>query len=89
VKKILVVILIVSALLCVGCGNRRFSLGIGSELNYRFASIYTPDGNIVHSGTLKSWKDYDDSTVDLWFEDGYKFLAHSSNVIMSNKPIVY
>jgi hypothetical protein len=86
-KKLMVVFLIVSALLCVGCGNRRISLGIGSELNYSFAAVYSPDGAIVHSGALDSWKDHEDATVDLWFEDGYKFLAHSMNVVMSNKPI--
>jgi hypothetical protein len=31
-----------------------------------------------------SWKDHEDATVDLGFEDGYKFLAHSMNVVMSN-----
>jgi hypothetical protein len=86
-KKLMAVILIVSALLCMGCGNRRFSLGIGSELNYSFAAVYAPDGAIVHSGSLDSWKDHEDATVDLWFEDGYKFLAHSMNVVMSNKLI--
>jgi hypothetical protein len=73
--------------LFVSCRNRRFSLPIGSELNYNFATVYAPDGHIVHSGELDSWKDHEDATVDLWFEDGYKFLAHSMNVVMSNTPI--
>jgi hypothetical protein len=86
-KKLLAFLLIAIALLCTACGNRRFSLGIGTELNYSFAVVYAPDGGIVHSGALDSWKDHEDATVDLWFEDGYKFLAHSMNVVMSNKPI--
>jgi hypothetical protein len=86
-KKFMLGILIIFAFLCMGCGNRRISLGLGSELNYSFAVVYAPDGIIVHSGALSSWKDHEDATVDLWFEDGYKFLAHSMNVVMSNKPI--
>jgi uncharacterized lipoprotein NlpE involved in copper resistance len=86
-KKLTLIALMVLALFCMGCGNRRFSIGIGSELNYSFAAVYAPDGSIVHSGALDSWKDHEDATVDLWFEDGYKFLAHSMNVVMSNKPI--
>jgi hypothetical protein len=86
-KKLMVVILIVLALLCMGCGNRRISLSLGSELNYSFAAVYAPDGTIVHSGALDSWKDYGDATVDLWFEDGYRFHSYSRSVIMSNKPI--
>jgi hypothetical protein len=86
-KKLSLIILMVSVLLCMGCGNRRISLGLGSELNYNFAVVYASDGSIVHSGALDSWKDHEDATVDLWFEDGYKFLAHSMNVVMSNKPV--
>jgi hypothetical protein len=86
-KKWPFIVLMVTVLLCMGCGNRRISLGFGSELNYSFATVYAPDGSIVHSGALDSWKDHEDATVDLWFEDGYKFLAHSMNVVMSNKPI--
>jgi uncharacterized lipoprotein NlpE involved in copper resistance len=86
-KKLLVVLLIAVTLLCMGCGNRKIGLPIGMELSYNFAAVYAPDGHIVHSGKLNSWKDYADSTIDLWFEDGYKFLTHSMNVIMSNNPI--
>jgi hypothetical protein len=86
-KKLMAVILIADALLCMGCGNRRISFGIGQELNYSYAAVYAPDGRIVHSGALDSWKDHEDATVDLWFEDGYKFLAHSTNVVMSNRLI--
>jgi uncharacterized lipoprotein NlpE involved in copper resistance len=86
-KKSVVVVLMAITLLCVGCGNRRISFGIGSEFNYSFAAVYAPNGNIVHSGALDSWKDHEDATVDLWFKDGYKFLTHSMNVVMSNKPI--
>jgi hypothetical protein len=86
-KKLIFITLLVIAFLCTGCGNRRVSLPFGSELNYSFAVVYAPNGNIVHSGSLDSWKDHEDATVDLWFEDGYKFLAHSMNVVMSNKPI--
>jgi hypothetical protein len=86
-KKLPAFLLIAIALLFTGCGNRRISLPIGSELNYNFAAVYAPNGNIVHSGELDSWKDHEDATVDLWFEDGHKFLAHSMNVVMSNKPV--
>jgi hypothetical protein len=86
-KRLILIALLATAFLCTGCGNRRFSLGIGSELNYSYAAVYALDGSIVHSGALDSWKDHEDATVDLWFEDGYKFLAHSMNVVMSNRPI--
>jgi hypothetical protein len=71
----------------MGCGNRRISLPIGEELNYNYAEVYAPDGRVVYSGELDSWKDHEDATVDLWFRDGYKFLVHSMNAVMSNKPI--
>jgi hypothetical protein len=86
-KKLVLIALLGMSLLCVGCGNRRISLGIGNELNYGFAAVYAPDGRIVHSGELDSWKDHEDATVDLWFRDGSKFLANSMNVVMSNKPL--
>jgi hypothetical protein len=86
-RKLVMFVLFAVALMFVGCGNRRISFPIGSELNYNFAAVYAPDGRIVHSGELDSWKDHEDATIDLWFEDGYKFLAHSMNVVMSNKPI--
>jgi hypothetical protein len=86
-KKLILVVLLTIAFLCMGCGNRRVSLPFGSELKYNFAVVYAPNGSIIHSGALNSWKDHEDATVDLWFEDGYKFLAHSINVTMSNKPI--
>lgn len=86
-KKLGLVALVATALLYAGCGNRKLSLGFGEELTYTFARVYAPDGSIVHSGALASWKDYEDATVDLWFADGYKFLAHAMNVVMSNKPV--
>jgi hypothetical protein len=86
-KKLALIALLGMSLFVVGCGNRKFSLGIGDELNYGFAAVYAPDGRVVHSGILDSWKDHDDATVDLWFRDGSKFLAHSMNVVMSNKPL--
>jgi hypothetical protein len=88
-KKLIIIVLVTIGFLCMGCGNYKIGLGVGSELNYNFAIIYAPDGGIVHSGALDSWKNYEDATVNLWFEDGYKFLAHSLNVVMSNKPINY
>jgi predicted small secreted protein len=84
-KNFLIILLVLVSILMVGCGNKRISIGIGEELNYNYASVYAPDGTVVHSGELESWKDHDDSTVDLWFRDGYKFLAHSMNIVMSNK----
>lgn len=84
---LMAVLLGASLFVMAGCGNRRISLGLGSELNYNFAAVYAPDGKVVHSGALDSWKDHEDATVDLWFEDGARFLAHSMNVVMSNKPL--
>jgi hypothetical protein len=84
-KRIAMIIFIISALVLSGCGNRRFSLPIGNELNYQYAAVYAPGGVLIHEGVLSSWKDHDDATVDLWFSDGFKFLAHSINVVMSNK----
>jgi hypothetical protein len=86
-KKLALIALLGISFLGTGCGNRKISLGFGEELNYNFAAVYAIDGRVVHSGALNSWKDHDDATVDLWFEDGTKFLAHSMNVVMSNKPL--
>jgi hypothetical protein len=86
-KRFLIVLLILVSILITSCGNKRFSLGIGGNLKYNYASVYAPDGTVIHTGELDSWKDYEDSTVDLWFRDGYKFLAHSMNVVMSNKKV--
>jgi hypothetical protein len=85
--RTLFLMVILGGLVLSGCGNRRISLGLGRELSYTYAAAYAPDGRVVHAGVLGSWKDHEDATVDLWFEDGAKFLAHSMNVVMSNKPL--
>jgi hypothetical protein len=76
-KKLALIALLGISFLGAGCGNRKISLGFGDELSYNFAAVYAPDGKVVHSGALDSWKDHDDATVDLWFKDGAKFLAHA------------
>jgi hypothetical protein len=84
-KRIAMIVLVAGLFVFGGCGNRKISLGFGEELNYNYAAVYAPGGTLVHEGTLSSWKDHDDATVDLWFDDGVKFLAHSINVVMSNR----
>jgi hypothetical protein len=64
-KRFLILLLVLVSILVTSCGNRRFSLGIGSELNYSYATVYAPDGTTIHSGVLDSWKDHEDATVDL------------------------
>jgi hypothetical protein len=85
-KKLLIVILLIMLVLSItSCGNRKVSLPFGDELSYSYAQVFSPGGEMLHEGKLKSkggWKDHEDATVDLWFTDGYHYLAHASNVNM-------
>jgi hypothetical protein len=85
-KKQALIALLGMSLFCAGCEKRPVP-ETASEPDYGFAAVYAPDGRVVHAGILDSREDHDDATVDLRFRDGLKFLSHSMNVVMSNKPL--
>ncbi len=76
-KKIfaLIVVLILAALMLVGCGNRSIF-----DTTYTFdrAVISLPDGTIV-KGKVQSWMDYEDGDQIQVEIDGAVYLIHSED----------
>ena len=64
-----------------GCGNRQLF-----DTTYTFdrAIISMPDGSII-SGTVSSWKDYEDGDQIQVVIDGTTYLVHSSNSVLMNE----
>lgn len=64
-----------------GCGNRQLF-----DTTYTFdrAIISMPDGSII-SGTVSSWKDYEDGDQIQVVIDGTTYLVHSSNIVLMNE----
>lgn len=73
------VLLVLASIALVGCGNQTL---FDTTYTFKYAEVKLPNGS-VKSGAVKEWKDYDDATVQVKFEDGTVLYTHSSNVILS------
>ena len=56
---------------------------IDTVYNYNYAIIKQTDGSIV-SGTVQSWKDYEDGEYQVKINDVY-YLVHISNLTLMKK----
>ena len=72
---------LVGGLDAVRNGNRQLF-----DTTYTFdrAIISMPDGSII-SGTVSSWKDYEDGDQIQVVIDGTTYLVHSSNIVLMNE----
>ena len=64
----------------VSCGNKQY---IDTVYNYNYAIIKQADGSII-SGTVQSWKDYEDGEYQVKIDDVY-YLTHISNLTLIKK----
>jgi hypothetical protein len=80
-KKIIIILLVLSLMLCVlsGCGNRTV---IDTRYTFNKAIIYLPNGEAVE-GNVKNWHDYDDSDIiQITLDNGNTYYTHSVNVCL-------
>lgn len=79
-KKIISIILVIImvASLCVGCGNRAV---FDTTWSFERAIIFLPDGEKIE-GSVSTWDDYESSDMIQVTIDGETYLTHSSNVIL-------
>jgi len=81
VKKYLVTLLLLASLLLLtACGNRSL---FDTTYTFTRAMIAMPDGSVV-TGTVESWRDYDDGDQLQVTINGVTYLTHASNVVLMN-----
>lgn len=76
-KKKLILGLVLSSTLLVGCGNRQI---LDTAWNFNKAIIIIGDEKIEVE--VDSWKDYEDTTVQIKTKDGKVYLTDIKNVLM-------
>ena len=76
-KKKLILGLILSSILLVSCGNRQI---LDTAWNFDKAIIIIGDEKIEVE--VDSWKDYEDTTVQIKTKDGNVYLTDIKNVLM-------
>ena len=76
-KKKLILGLILSSILLVSCGNRQI---LDTAWNFNKAIIIIGDEKIEVE--VDSWKDYEDTTVQIKTKDGKVYLTDIKNVLM-------
>lgn len=78
-KKMLLILLFAALLpLLCSCGNRAV---FDTHYTFTRAMIALPDGSVV-SGTVDSWRDYDDGDQLQVTINGVTYLTHASNVVL-------
>lgn len=83
-KKIIAVILVlIFAVFLSGCGSNMQM--IDTTYYFDYATIYSPDGEIVAQGKVQSWKDFDEGDQLQVKIDGVTYLTHASNVILEDR----
>ena len=76
-KKKLILGLILSSILLVSCGNRQI---LDTAWNFNKAIIIIGEERIEVE--VDSWKDYEDTTVQIKTKDGKVYLTDIKNVLM-------
>ena len=76
-KKKLILGLILSSILLVSCGNRQI---LDTAWNFDKAIVIIGDEKIEVE--VDSWKDYEDTTVQIKTKDGKVYLTDIKNVLM-------
>lgn len=76
-KKLIALTILLSATLFVGCGNRQIF-----DTTWKFdKAVIAFDGERIEI-EVDSWKDYDDTTVQIKSKDGKVYLTDIKNVLM-------
>ena len=84
-KTFSIFILLIFLLTLASCGNSDFGIG---NYEYNYAYIEVENGLFVELEVLR-WKDYEDTTVELYLKDGNNILTSLENVILSKEKIEY
>lgn len=77
-KKILILMLILSVLLSLSACNYQM---IDTTYNYSKAIVSLPDGTTIE-GKVQSWKDYEDGDQIQVKIDDITYLVHSTNIVL-------
>lgn len=76
-KKKLILGLLLTSTLLVGCGNRQVF-----DASWKFDKAIILIGDERIEVEIDSWKDYDDTTVQIKAKDGKVYLTDIKNVLM-------
>lgn len=76
-KKLIVLTLLLFTSLFVGCGNRQIF-----DTAWKFEKAIIIIGNKELEIEVDSWKDYDDTTIQIKTKDGKIYLTDVKNVLM-------
>lgn len=79
-KKGLILGLLLTSILLVGCGNREVF-----DTSWRFEKAIILFGDEKIEVEVDSWSDYDDTTVQIKTKDGKVYLTDIKNVLMMSK----
>lgn len=88
-KKVLLVLLVISVLSLTGCwGNRDTLDGILPNSNiWTYAEVQMPDGT-VKEGPIKSWSDYESGdAIKIVFADGTEIMTSYNKAILSKGKV--
>ena len=77
-KKIIVLILVLAALLTFTACNKQM---VDLTYSYEYAIIGLPNGEVVE-GKVTSWTDFEDGDQIQVKIDGKTYLVHSSNIVL-------
>lgn len=75
-KKLILIVVILSSLL-TGCGNRQII-----DTTWKFNKAIIIIGEEKIEVDVETWKDYDDTTVQIKDKNGIKYLTDIKNVIL-------
>lgn len=76
-KGLILGLLLTSSLLLVGCGNRQVF-----DTSWTFEKAIIVIGDEKIEVDVDSWKDYEDTTVQIKTKDGKVYLTDIKNVLM-------
>lgn len=77
-KKLIAVILAIVLILCLCSCNQQI---IDTTYSYEKAIISLPNGEVIE-GSVKSWRDYEDSDQIQVNINGIQYFTHISNVVL-------
>ena len=78
IKKIIVLILVLAALLTLTACNKQM---VDLTYSYERAILSLPNGEVIE-GKVSSWTDFEDGDQIQVRIDGKTYLVHSSNIVL-------
>lgn len=79
-KKITIIVLIVTSLIALSGCNRDII-----DTNYTFTKAVIVMGNEKININIKQWRDFDGDQIQITDENGQVYLTHSTNVLLLKK----